>query len=99
MALNIYIDEDTGMGSDDGPFRSYTLQASGTTLREVLDDAIIWEVDQDGGDHEGPTLYGCGPKLFDRCLDIIERHFIEAMKEELWAGVQADLSGGTQKSD
>ena len=47
----IFIDTDLGIEYQDaGPWRSYHLVAQGATYQELLDDAVIAEVDQDGGD-------------------------------------------------
>jgi hypothetical protein len=35
--------------ADAGPWRSYDLQAEGDTLEELLDSAVYWQTDQDGG--------------------------------------------------
>jgi hypothetical protein len=42
--------------SDDGDYRDYSLIAEGATFLELVGNAYIWEVDQDGGDHDGGPL-------------------------------------------
>lgn len=33
---------------DSGPWRSYDLEATGSTLDELLNSAVYWQTDQDG---------------------------------------------------
>lgn len=34
---------------DAGPWRSYDLESEGNSLDELLENAVYWQVDQDGG--------------------------------------------------
>lgn len=34
---------------DAGPWRSYDLHTEGSTLEELLNNAVYWQIDQDGG--------------------------------------------------
>jgi hypothetical protein len=56
------IDEDTGLSTPDGPFRSYHVVANGDNLDEMLDDAWIYEMDQDG-ESMGDGALGDYPKV------------------------------------
>jgi hypothetical protein len=87
------IDEDTGLCRDDGPFRSYRLQCCGDTFEEMWADAFIWEIDQDGGDHEGyhPEEYGAEVERVcrDMILAEIRRTDAEEAMEKIGLGVTA----------
>lgn len=49
------IDTDLGVSYQDiGPWRSYQLTAYGDSFNELLEDASISEIDQDGGELAGP---------------------------------------------
>jgi hypothetical protein len=48
--------------ADEGKWRSFHLYAHGDTLQELIDNAVISEIDQDGGEI---TSYG----LLDRFVD------------------------------
>lgn len=56
---------------DAGPWRSYELTAEGSTYLELLDDATIAEIDQDGGEL---AVYG---------LDDAPNEVIEAARAEI----------------
>lgn len=73
------IDEDLGiMYQDSGPWRSYQLTASGNTFEELLEDATISEVDQDGGEL---NCYG-----LDDADTEVERETIKLIKDIMNAG-------------
>lgn len=56
--MKYHIDTDLGiMYQDSGPWRSYELNASGSTKEELLEDATISEMDQDG---DSLACYGFG---------------------------------------
>jgi hypothetical protein len=59
--------------SDDGPFRSYQLQTEGATLLELVNNAYVWEVDQDGGDHEGGSLGDYRTEVYAEGVAVIRR--------------------------
>lgn len=70
--MTIHID--TGLGimyQDEGPWRSYELVASGTTLEELIEDATISEVDQDGGELACYGLDNCGGEIERVAVKII----------------------------
>lgn len=48
--VDISVDDLGIMYQDAGPWRSYALEAYGDTEEEVLDNAYIYEIDQDGGE-------------------------------------------------
>lgn len=80
----IHIDADTGLHSDDGPFRSYQLQSEGETLIELLENALIWEIDQDGGEHEGQRVYDYSRgDLVRVCELMITRAYLDTMEKDL----------------
>ncbi len=67
------IHDDTGLSNDDGPFRSYELIAAGDTLAELLDDACIFAIDQDGGERGQTPLFSLGNgELWRTCMAMIE---------------------------
>lgn len=67
----IFIDQDTGLCKDDGNFRSYQLVTEGETLSELIESAWICEIDQDGGEHEGHSIYDYRDEVTLRCELII----------------------------
>jgi hypothetical protein len=63
--------------SQDGPFRSYEMETYGDSLHELLDNVWITEVDQDGGDHGGRSLWELGEgATFRACIAAIERELL-----------------------
>jgi hypothetical protein len=78
----VSIDEDSGFcNEDEGGFRSYQLQADGESLNELLDSAMIWEVDQDGGDHEGHSIYDYRNEVTMACETMIAQAWIKAREK------------------
>lgn len=67
----ICIDEDTGHSNDDCYFRAYHLSTEGSTPKELIENAVIVEIDQDGGDHEGDSIFGYSNRVIRTCLQII----------------------------
>lgn len=76
------IDEDTGLCKDDSPFRSLQLQACGDTFEEMWADAYIWEIDQDGGDHEGGHPEDYGDQVECICREMIRAEIQRTDGEE-----------------
>jgi len=66
------IDTDLGVSYQDaGPWRSYTLVSSGDTLEELLNEASISEVDQDGGDLDCYSLADAPSEVETAALNCI----------------------------
>lgn len=72
--------EDTGHCNDDCFFRSYELSTEGSSREELIDNAVIWEIDQDGGSHDGENIAEYSKEVFDTCVRIIDRYISEAEK-------------------
>ncbi len=67
------IDTDLGVSyQDEGPWRSYQLTASGDTLEELLEDANIAEIDQDGGDLDFYPLEDASNEVEKQATKLIE---------------------------
>lgn len=74
----IIIDEDTGHSdSDERGFRSFQLIATGVSLWELLEDAHISEVDQDGGDVRQSPLDDYPDAVIKTCERIIAEAFLK----------------------
>lgn len=67
------IDTDVGISyQDEGPWRSYQLTASGDSLEELLADASISEIDQDGGDLDHYPLEDATNEIQDEATKLLE---------------------------
>lgn len=67
------VDTDTGYAhQDEGPWRSYEVVAEGNTLDELIADAHIFEIDQDGGNLNDYPLEETGGSLHDLAIDAIK---------------------------
>lgn len=53
-------------------YASYDLVAEGNTLDELIEDAHIFEVDQDGGSGKDYKLVDTGGKLYDIAVEILK---------------------------
>lgn len=72
----ITIDEDLGIEwRDAGPFRSFNLSAQGETLSEMLEDATISEIDQDGGELDCYGLEDAPKDVEDAAFNLILKQF------------------------
>lgn len=60
---------------DSGPFRSYELIARGNSIEELLKDAWIFEIDQDGGECSDYELSKATNRLYDLANRIIVREY------------------------
>ncbi len=70
------IDQDLGIEyADEGPWRSYQFTASGDSLLELVEDAQISEVDQDGGDLR---CYGLD-EATEKMRELAEKLILEAL--------------------
>jgi hypothetical protein len=88
MAKKYYVEADLDAPYEDcGQFRTYRLDTEGDSLVELLDNAQIFEVDEDGGDVGNFMLYdsGTGPVIAESEL-VIAKAFIEKVEEKLIAG-------------
>lgn len=56
---------------DAGPWRSYSLDSQGDNLEELLNNATISEIDEDGGTIRFYSLDEANNKLYDEALEII----------------------------
>lgn len=72
----VSIDTDLGIDwADSGPWRSFQLMASGDTREELLEDATIFYIDQDGGE-----LGSCGYEHSDNeTQEAVEREIDHAL--------------------
>lgn len=70
------IDEDLGIDYRDcGPWRCYMFASDGNTLEDLLDNASIAEVDQDGGEINCYGLDDASQEARTRALALIEECF------------------------
>lgn len=71
--------------SSEGPFRHYDLETEGTNLDELVDNAVIWEVDEDGEVYEGDSISNYGVGTYKRCVAAIR---------DAYDGVNNPVQGG-----
>lgn len=81
--MHIEINADTGLSSPDGPFRSYELMTGGSTPDELADNAFIVEIDQDGGDQDCHALSEYDERVYQRCMVIIAKAWLDAAEQEV----------------
>jgi hypothetical protein len=68
----IHIDQDLDIHyQDEGPWRSYRLTARGSSFGELIDDAGIEEIDQDGGTLRCYSILDAEKEIRYRALDVI----------------------------
>lgn len=60
------------MYQDEGPWRGYTLAAQGETLYELMENATISEIDQDGGELRCYGLFEASNTVFKEAIDAFE---------------------------
>ena len=78
---SITIDTDLGLEyQDEGPWRSYNLTTNGSSLQELLDNATISEVDQDGGDLDYYGFNEASNKIQELVDVIIAKEFLKGDK-------------------
>lgn len=81
----VVIDEDLGVDfQDSGPWRSYTLVGQGDTLEEFLDDAAIFEIDQDGGSLNDYSIFDAGNEVEKAAIEMIMSKF-GVTEEEIYS--------------
>lgn len=77
---NVVIDTDTEVDfADSGAWRSFQLTTHGSSLTELMTNATIAEIDQDGGDINCYDLEDASNEIQDVCDCIIAREFVKAL--------------------
>lgn len=61
---------------DAGPWRSFELGAEGECLANLLDDAGVAAIDQDGGEMYLDKLYDCSGEIVEAAEVLIARAFL-----------------------
>ena len=70
------IDTDLGIEyQDSGPWRSYRITASGNSVKEMIDDATVEEIDQDGGELDCYGLDDAPREVSDAAEKLIKKEF------------------------
>lgn len=81
-ACKYNIDTDLGIDyRDSGRWRSYQLYASGNSEAELMEDATISEIDQDGGDLATYGLEDASNEVHAACIREIARIILEKEKQ------------------
>jgi hypothetical protein len=62
---------------DIGPWRSYQLYTTGDSLDEMIKNATVSEIDQDGGDLDTYELNDCTTKVELECLELIHAEVLK----------------------
>jgi len=76
--MKYYIDKELGIDwQDAGPWRSFHLTASGCSEKELVEDATIAEIDQDGGELDCYGLDDCGTEVYETVMDLINETVME----------------------
>ncbi len=57
---------------DEGPWRSFDLKAEGNSYEQILDDAAIFEIDQDGGELRCYGLSEASEEVRAAAMKVIE---------------------------
>lgn len=85
-------DDDIGIDYRDcGPWRSYRMDSYGDTREELIANATIAEVDQDGGELDCYGLADAPNDVYERCEQIIDQE-IESEQEAIDAHVDQKLN-------
>lgn len=79
--MNISIDDIGVDFADSGPWRSYALEATGRTLKDLLDDACIFEIDQDDGTLSDYNLGDASSEVYDAAVEILKKEFNKSCSE------------------
>lgn len=81
----ICLNEDLGINYQDcGVWRSYQLETYGDTMEELWDNAVIAEIDQDGGELD---CYGMGEApsdVYEAADKLIKEKFISREVMKVW---------------
>lgn len=67
---------------DCGPWRSYSLEASGSNLEELIQDITIAETDQDGGELRCYGLEDASNEIEEVALSLIKASWLGIASEE-----------------
>lgn len=57
--------------ADQGAWRSYNLETSGDSLTELAKNAVIFEIDQDGGDLNNYSLEDASSEIYNAAIKVI----------------------------
>lgn len=77
----IQIDEDLGVNyQDEGPWRSYQLTTHGSDLFDLLDNATIEEVDQDGGELNSYGINEASLEVYSAAQILIAQEYVRSLK-------------------
>lgn len=71
------------MHSDEGPWKSYELYAEGNNLDQLMETAIISEIDQDGDDLRHYSIGNASWEVFKEAEQIILEHCNKEFNERL----------------
>lgn len=71
------IDTELGISYQDiGPWRSYHFNTSGDSLQELIDNAVVSEIDQDGGELDCYGIHDGTYELGSLCLELIHEEIL-----------------------
>jgi len=70
---------------DIGQWRSYELSTSGKTLSECLDNAVIFEIDQDGGELDNYDIGNAEGEVYNAAENAIKKALVANAKEAAMA--------------
>ena len=65
---------------DSGPWRYYSLITAGDTLSELMNNAVISEVDQDGGELNSYGLDNASNEIQDKVLELLTKEIERKVK-------------------
>jgi hypothetical protein len=77
MSTRVFLEEYTGHSTQESPFRSYYLVSDGETEEELIDHAVLFSIDQDGGSAGSIELGDARQEVFEYCL----KRFKQALQE------------------
>lgn len=79
---NIQINTDLGVDfADEGAWRSYDLSTHGSSLSELLENAAVSEIDQDGGELDTYELSDASNEIQDAADVLIAKALIEGVRK------------------
>lgn len=81
--MNHSIDEsDIGIDyQDEGPWRSYGVQSEGSTIDELLENAYIYETDQDGGELNCYPIDDASNEVYGAAMQVLGKFIGEGNYE------------------
>jgi hypothetical protein len=75
------IDTELGIDfADEGMWRSYHIEASGDSLIEMIQNATVSEIDQDGGTIDAYGLVDASPQIENASLDVLKEYVFKQYK-------------------